>query len=80
MCQCIRIMLFSCQSAFDYLRLRLRSMIEETFYQTLLDHLFDGVYFVDSSRRITSWNKGAESLTGYTCGETLGHNCPCCGK
>jgi diguanylate cyclase (GGDEF)-like protein/PAS domain S-box-containing protein len=35
------------------------------FYKTLLDNLHDGVYFLDRSRRITFWNKGAERLTGY---------------
>jgi len=32
----------------------------ETFYQTLLDNLYDGVYFADKDRNITYWNHGAE--------------------
>lgn len=36
------------------------------FYKSLLDNLFDGVYFVDTERRITYWNKGAERITGYS--------------
>ncbi len=50
-------------------------MLQETFYQTLLEHLFDGVYFVDRTRRINYWNREAESLTGYLCGEALGRSC-----
>jgi len=50
-------------------------MLQETCYQTLLDHLFDGVYFVDADRRITYWNKEAGRLTGYARGETLGQRC-----
>lgn len=53
------------------------SIIPESsdFYKSLLDNLFDGVYFVDLERRITFWNKGAERLTGYTAGEVVGSCC-----
>jgi diguanylate cyclase (GGDEF)-like protein/PAS domain S-box-containing protein len=50
-------------------------MLQDTFYETLLDNLFDGVYFVDATRKITYWNKEAKSLTGYTSRETLGRKC-----
>jgi PAS domain-containing protein len=33
------------------------------FYRELLDHLNDGVYFVDRERRIHYWNEGARRLT-----------------
>ncbi len=46
------------------------------FYKTLLDNLSDGVYFLDRSRKITYWNKGAERITGYSSQEVLGF---CCG-
>lgn len=39
---------------------------DEVTHETLLDHLADGVYFVDTSGHITYWNKGAERITGYT--------------
>jgi len=29
------------------------------FYRQLLDHIADGIYFVDRERRIHYWNKGA---------------------
>jgi diguanylate cyclase (GGDEF)-like protein/PAS domain S-box-containing protein len=47
----------------------------DIFYKTLLDNLYDGVYFVDSDRTITYWSKGAERITGYTTPEVLGKSC-----
>jgi diguanylate cyclase (GGDEF)-like protein/PAS domain S-box-containing protein len=44
-------------------------------FKHLVDHLFDGVYCVDRSRRITYWNRGAEQITGYSSGEVLGSSC-----
>ena len=49
--------------------------LEQEFYKSLLDNLYDGVYFVDTDRRITYWNRGAERLTGYDMGEVLGSYC-----
>ena len=45
------------------------------FYATLLDNLYDGVYFVDRERRITFWNKAAERITGFTKAEVVGKRC-----
>lgn len=45
------------------------------FHKKLLDHLFDGVYFVDRERRIHYWNHGAERLTGYLADEAVGRKC-----
>lgn len=45
------------------------------FYQELLDHMSDGVYFVDRERRIQYWNKAAQELTGYAPGEVVGRFC-----
>ncbi|MDR3737125.1 MAG: diguanylate cyclase [Acidobacteriaceae bacterium] len=47
----------------------------DSFYASLLDSLYDGVYFVDEERRITYWNLGAEFMTGYTAEEMLGRFC-----
>lgn len=44
-------------------------------YKVLLDELYDGVYFVDTERRIKYWNKAAEALTGYSSSEVVGHFC-----
>ena len=37
-----------------------------SFYRMVLNHLNEGVYFVDGDRRITFWNKGAEMISGYS--------------
>ena len=48
---------------------------EEAFYKSILDNLYDGVYFVDKDRRITYWNRGAERITGYSAAQVMGHRC-----
>ncbi|MGB9406064.1 MAG: PAS domain-containing protein [Terracidiphilus sp.] len=48
---------------------------DPSFYKELLDHIGDGVYFVDRERRILYWNEGAFLLTGYTAEELLGKCC-----
>ena len=40
-------------------------------YKKLTDELYDGVYFVNKSRRIIFWNKQAEKISGYRKGEVL---------
>jgi diguanylate cyclase (GGDEF)-like protein/PAS domain S-box-containing protein len=45
------------------------------FYKEILDHMSDGVYFVDRERRILYWNEGAYRLTGYKAEELLGKCC-----
>jgi PAS domain S-box-containing protein len=50
-------------------------MTEDLFYKTLMDNLYDGVYFVDRDRRITYWNKGAERITGYPKIKVVGTFC-----
>ncbi|NMM23778.1 MAG: sensor domain-containing diguanylate cyclase [Phycicoccus sp.] len=49
--------------------------MDKQFYQGLLDQISDGVYFVNTDRRITYWNGGAERITGYNADEVLGHSC-----
>lgn len=49
--------------------------MEDRFYKNVLDHLHDGIYFVDRERRITYWNQGAERLTGYSAAEMVGRYC-----
>jgi len=46
-----------------------------SFYKTMLDHLYDGVYFVDKVRKIIYWNASAESLTGYSSNDMVGSYC-----
>jgi len=45
------------------------------FYKDLLDNLHEGVYFVDTDRRITYWNKSAEQITGYPAAFAVGKHC-----
>ena len=45
------------------------------FYKELLDHMSDGVYFVDLERRIQYWNQGASRLTGYEAADMIGKRC-----
>lgn len=49
--------------------------IDDDLYKTLLDSLYDGVYFVDRQRKITYWNKGAEAITGFSSVEVVGRHC-----
>jgi len=48
---------------------------EEEQFKTILDNLYDGVYFVDRERRINYWNKGAERITGFKPGAVVGRFC-----
>ena len=50
-------------------------MNNEHFFHDMVEHLFDGVYFVDTEGRITYWNKSAEHLTGYKSKEIIGSRC-----
>lgn len=51
--------------------------LPEGFTQELLDHLNDGVYFVDRSRTITFWNRGAQAMTGWAPRDVIiGRVCP----
>lgn len=49
--------------------------MNEAFYKTLLDNMFEGIYVIDLERRITVWNAAAEELTGYTAEEVIGKPC-----
>lgn len=45
------------------------------FYRSVIDTMSDGVYFVDRSRRITFWSRGAERLTGFAAADVVGRRC-----
>ena len=49
--------------------------LDDAFYRSLVDHLSDGVYFVDSRRRILYWNRGAERITGHDAELVVGRCC-----
>lgn len=48
---------------------------DSEFYKSLLDSIYDGVYFLDRDRRIVYWNSGAERITGFSAGEVVGRCC-----
>ena len=48
---------------------------DEDFYEKLIENLYDGVYFVDTERVITYWNKGSERITGYKSQQVVGRPC-----
>ena len=47
----------------------------QTFTESILESISDGVFTVDSSWRITSFNKAAEKITGIPRMEALGKRC-----
>jgi PAS domain S-box-containing protein len=49
--------------------------LKETDYKIILDSVADGVFTVDENWKITSWNKAAEHITGFTREEALGQLC-----
>jgi diguanylate cyclase (GGDEF)-like protein/PAS domain S-box-containing protein len=51
------------------------SLQEPEMSRRVLESLQIGVYFVDRSRRILSWNDGAERISGYLRQDVLGRIC-----
>ena len=49
--------------------------LDHTFIKDVLDGFHEGVYFVDTNRFITYWNKGAEAIAGYTASDIVGKCC-----
>jgi len=43
-------------------------------YELLLEHLKDGVCYIDPAGKVTFWNQGAERITGYTREEVASSN------
>ncbi len=44
-------------------------------YKHIMDNLCDGIYFLDTNREITYWNKGAQSISGYAGSDVIGKRC-----
>jgi len=49
--------------------------MERDIYQKILFSIDEGIYFVNTERKILFWNKGAEKITGYSAKEVVGSNC-----
>jgi diguanylate cyclase (GGDEF)-like protein/PAS domain S-box-containing protein len=54
---------------------RLGFEVDASIYRGILDHIEDGVYFVDRQKRIQLWNRGAQEITGYSPDEVVGDAC-----
>ena len=49
--------------------------LDERYFPLILDVLDQGVFTVDEHTRISSFNKVAEQITGYTAAEVIGQQC-----
>jgi PAS domain S-box-containing protein len=50
-------------------------LLEASHYQAILESLPNGIYVVDTGRRIVFWNGSAERITGYLRHEVIGRSC-----
>jgi len=44
-------------------------------YKDILNDLHDGLYIIDTNRKIVFWNKASEEITGYKSSEVVGSHC-----
>ena len=44
-------------------------------YANLIENMYDGMYFVDTGRKSTYWNKAASRITGFKADEVQGKSC-----
>ncbi len=49
--------------------------LEKEMYEQIVENLHDGLYFVDTNRTITYWNKAAERISGFSAEEVVGRSC-----
>ena len=49
--------------------------MDGNFFEEILNSLRDGIYYLDRSRTITYWNRGAEEITGYKARQVVGRSC-----
>jgi len=49
--------------------------MEQKFFKELLENLYDGVYYVDTQKVVTYWNKSAERISGYSKEDVCGRSC-----
>ena len=52
-----------------------KTEMENNLYQDIMDNVTDGIYFLNTDRVITYWNRGAERITGFTAEEVVGSKC-----
>lgn len=51
------------------------SILSQVSFAEFLDQVQDGLYIVDSRRRIVFWNHAAEELTGFAAAQIVGRSC-----
>ena len=51
------------------------SILSQVSFTEFLDQVQDGLYIVDSKRRIVFWNHAAEELTGFAAAQIVGRSC-----
>ena len=51
------------------------SILSQVSFAEFLDQVQDGLYIVDSNRRIVFWNRAAEELTGFAPDQIVGRSC-----
>ncbi len=49
--------------------------IEEGLFSKLIDNVNDGIYFLDTERKVTYWNQASEAISGYETAEIMGKRC-----
>jgi PAS domain S-box-containing protein len=52
-----------------------RSPLSRRFVQHIIDCMAEGVFTLDESGRITSWNPAMEAISGYAAAEAVGKSC-----
>ncbi|MFC2077342.1 diguanylate cyclase [Candidatus Bipolaricaulota bacterium] len=50
-------------------------MTEPTIHREILDQMYDGVYFVDTTMAIQYWNQSAGRISGFRADEVMGKRC-----
>jgi sigma-B regulation protein RsbU (phosphoserine phosphatase) len=51
------------------------TILSQVSFAEFLDQVQDGLYIVDSMRRIVFWNHAAEELTGFSAAQIVGRSC-----
>jgi len=49
--------------------------LQNSSFESIIDNLHDGLYYVNNDRVITYWNKAAEHISGFSADEVVGKPC-----
>lgn len=53
----------------------LETLGDRGLYELIFDNSYDGIYVVDTERKILMWNRSAERITGYSAEDVAGRYC-----